>query len=303
MRVSDVMTRVPLTASPDATAEEVAALAEAAHIHHLPLVDGQEVVGLWLATDEGPTVLISAEKVGRVDASEPAQKAVDQLLGDQEIVLAWEGSEPVGVVTRTDLKRVLDTAMARGYGERHHHTPLVVRFFGGASSGKTTLIMRTIPRLRHWQSGVIEACRPTDQEPDRRQREGQPVVFDERAHYRSVLPQVIGGLGPVDVVFFEDRDRPDVPHDELGESLRVFVVAAGDVAGLDPGDFVDVEAVVISKLDVAPDHFDLAAAREMIKAVAPRVEVFGVAAAADQRGLDEWQAWLEKQCLPRLHND
>jgi CBS domain-containing protein len=296
------MTRVPLTADPDATAEDVARLIEAANIHHLPLVDGQEVVGLWLATDEGPTVLISAENVGRVDASDPAERALNQLLDDREMVIAWEGSEPVGVLTRTDLKRVLSTAMEQDAHPRTSGSPLIVRFFGVAGSGKTTLILRTIPRLREWESGVVEACQPSDRDRDRRQLEGQPLVSDERAHQHSLLPQVIGGLGPVDVVLLEDRDRPTVPDDGLGESLRVMVIAAHDIGSASADDFADLEAVVITKLDVAPDEFDLSAARRMITAAAPDAGVFGVAAAIDERGLQEWQTWLEEQCLPRLHS-
>jgi len=302
VKVSDVMTRVPLTADPDATAEDVAGLIEAANIHHLPLVDGEEVVGLWLATDEGPTVLISAENVGRVNASDPAESAMNQLLDDREIVLAWEESELVGVLTRTDLKRVLSTAMEHDPGRRQSGSPLIVHFFGAAGCGKTTLILRTIPRLRQWQSGVVEACQPSDQDRDRRQLEGQPVVSDERAHQRALLPQVIGSLGPVDVVLFENSDQPAAHEDELGESLRVLVTSAHDIGHAKADDFTDLEAVVITKLDAAPDEFDLSAARRMIKAAAPRVQVFGVAAAIDERGLQDWQTWLEEQCLPRLHS-
>jgi Ni2+-binding GTPase involved in maturation of urease and hydrogenase len=297
------MTRVPLTATPDAAPEEVEALLQAANIHHLPLVDGDQVIGLWLATDEGPTVLLSADSVGRVDVSDPAEDAVGQLLEDREMVIAWEGSSPVGVLTRTDLKRVMSAGMAEGHDRSRRPSPLIIRFLGAAGCGKTTLILRTIPRLRRWSSGVVEACPPTDEDAPRRQLEGQPAVFDERAHDESVLPRVIHGLGPVEVVLFEDRERPERRGEEDDEGFCVLVVTAEDTGGLHADDLTDARAIVITKLDVAPEGFDLEEERRTIAALNPGVAVFGVAAAVDGRGLDEWQAWLEHECLPKLHGD
>ena len=70
--VHEVMTADPVTGDPDAVALEVLLELVRRNIHHLPLVDGEQVVGMITATD-----LLRLEQANPVHLAGEASKAPD----------------------------------------------------------------------------------------------------------------------------------------------------------------------------------------------------------------------------------
>ena len=63
MTFRDVMRRDPLTVTSDASAETARRLMDDNRIHHLPVVDGDQLAGIWVATESGEVVLLGPERL------------------------------------------------------------------------------------------------------------------------------------------------------------------------------------------------------------------------------------------------
>ena len=96
MRIRDVMSPHPLTVGVDASRTELEHLLDIADLHHLPLLDGDRVVGLWVATTGG-LQLLAPESVLEAQADADAAPAIEALVRDHEAVLVREGGEAVGL--------------------------------------------------------------------------------------------------------------------------------------------------------------------------------------------------------------
>lgn len=294
MRIIDIMTRHPLAVGPDEEEADLERLASLGRLHHLPLIDGGRLVGMWIASTDGPLVMVGPEQVHQTTTEADAEEAFEALLSGKEAVLAWEGGEPKGVVTRADAMAVVRSALARGIGRRHGR-PVVVRLVGPAEGAKGALLLRTIPLLRHVRAGVVRAGR--DQEDTHGRLHGVPLIEAPEAHWRAGLHRALEGLADVQMVLVEDAPGAAAAAPGVGEDHQVLVVGAPDLAGLDRSRLSDVGALVVSRLDAAPD-VDVASVREDLQASDPELPVFGVAVERDDRGLDEWRDWLLAQVLP-----
>ena len=261
MKVRQIMTPRPLTVRPGDPPAELARLMEAAQVHHVPEVEAGRLVGLWLSTPEGPMVLLGPERVHGTTPDADADEAIAALLAGSEAAIAWEDGEPVGLLTRADVMRIVRFALARGIGQRTSR-PVVLRLVGPAGAGKTTLVIRTLQR------GLRDAME---------------------------------GLRDAQLVIVEDRDGPPVVTPGVGGDLQVLVVPPEGIGDLSEASLREAQAVVVTRLDEAPAGFDAGRARDALCAANPRLAVFGVAAAHDDRGLDEWAAWIERRVLPRGH--
>lgn len=300
MKLSDVMARHPLLADPSTPGDELAELMETARVHHLPLVDDDRVVGLWLATEKGPMVLVGPERVAEMAADADAVEAMGLLFEGADAVIAREKGRIVGLLTQADLLKLVQTALSRGLGERAN-APVVIQLVGPAGAGKSTLLMRTIPLLRTCEVGVVGgpglASRPAPSEGI----EGAPLVVEQHPERDAALSRAVRGLGEVEAVFVEARDEMPSGAARPPCDYMVIVVPADAVETISPDLMRVAEAVVITKLDVAPEGFDLALARDALRRTAPHLDVIGVAAATDSRGMDVWRRWLRSRVLPRRH--
>jgi Ni2+-binding GTPase involved in maturation of urease and hydrogenase len=299
LRVADLMTRIPVRLAPTAPQSAVDEVFEDDLIHHLPVVEGDRTVGLWVRTPDDATVLHDAESVGRATPGDSPESAIDQLFEGKEAVLVWEGDEPVGILTRSDVRRLITRAVEVGLGRRASRPPLIVRFYGPRYAGKTTLIMRTLPLIRHGLAGVVDSGDPPE-DFDRVALEGSPAVYGHGDEARSGLDQAIKTLGDVQIVLFEDHAEDDSAPDDAGEDLRIIVIPVTEAPRLKESALDGAHALVITKLDLVPE-FDLVAFSRRMVATHPDLEVVGVAAAIDDRGLDRWRRWLQRNYLPRLH--
>jgi Ni2+-binding GTPase involved in maturation of urease and hydrogenase len=294
MRLRDAMTTHPLVATPDDAPADLDRLMESARVRHLPLVDDGRLAGLWMRTAEGPLVLLGPESVHEAPADADMDVVLEALFSGREAVVALEGGEPVGVMTRADVLDIARTAVGRGIGRRATR-PLVLRFVGPAGAGKTTLMIRTVDLLRRVEAGVVQAnaSRPADGATVA----GAPALDAPGAHWRKGLADCVAALGDRQLVMVEDRDGPPRTGPGIGEDLQVVVVAADDLAGVDPDGLRDAQAVVVTKMDVAASGGDADAACERLRAARPGLAVFCVSSDQGDRGLHEWGSWVEGQVL------
>ena len=64
-------------------ADTLGRLMKAGHVHHLPVVEGGLLIGVWKATENGPLVLLGPGKVHETSPDTDAAEAVEALLSDR----------------------------------------------------------------------------------------------------------------------------------------------------------------------------------------------------------------------------
>lgn len=299
MRFDRIMTRRPLVVSPEVPHEEVERLVETARVRHLPLMEDDELVGMWLATEDGPVVLLGPEAVHRTAPGADAEEAIAAILGGREAAVAFDDGRPVGLLTRTDVLGIVRGALARGIGVGAP-AAMVVVLTGQAGAGKTTLLMRTIPLLRACEAGVVRADGPPGTPAARGEIDGVPTITDPAAAFRRGLGEAVRALGDVQVVLVEDRDRVPGPGSPGGD-VEVVVVPADAVSTLTAAGLREAEAVVVTHIDVAPPGWDPAGAERAVHALHPGIPVFTVATTPDDPGLAAWGDWLLGRVRRRAH--
>ena len=288
MKVRDVMTAHPVLATArDADRERVRQLMEDADVHHVPVVEGNELIGVWAQAGDGSVFLLGADRVVELSADADAGEAMAALMRDAEVVLVREEGLASGILTRADALAILNTALGRGVGRRHRR-PTVIRVAGARGTGKTTLIMRTLARLAAIDAVVLQVNEPTGPASAGDARE----VLDGSAHWRAGLKRAVARLQDAQLILLEDRDEdPDLSRG-IGEDLQVAVVSAAEADRLPAGRLRDAQALVITGADEAT------AAADACRARFPAVSVFAIA--ADGSGdMDDWVRWVERQVMRR----
>ena len=292
MRIREVMSARPIMVSDHEPPGDLSRLMEAGRVHHLPVVEGGRLVGVWTATEGGPLVLLGPERVHEAHPDVDAAEAIDALLSDAEIVFVWDSGVPAGILTRTDVLAMVRTALGRGIGRRHPR-PVILRLAGPAGAGKTTLLVRTLPLLGRVDTAVVQA---NVVEPGpAAELGGARAVDDPHAHWRTGLRRATERLSDVQLIFVEDRDGPvDLAHG-VGEDAQVAVIPLADIGGVDDEALRDAQAIVVTRVDEVADDREvrLDAVRERFAGI----PVFPVAAGHDDRGLDAWARWVEARAL------
>src|SRR3954470_19749042 len=164
MRVSDVMSARPIVVSSNSRREAVRRLMETAGVHHVPVIDDGRVAGVWLATREGPLIMLGPQHVDQTIPGADAEEAMTSLIEDSETVLVWDAGVPAGILTPTDL-RVLVREALTGHAGRRYAPPVVALICGRAGSGKTTLLTRTLSLLPDLEIGVVQGNAKADAPP------------------------------------------------------------------------------------------------------------------------------------------
>lgn len=294
MNLRDVMSRHPLTVDVAQTREEVEHLLDIGRVHHIPLMDGETLVGLWVATGEG-LELFGPESVLEMQADADATTAIETLAREHEAVLVWEGEQPVGVLTRTNVVELMRLALTHGLGRRAAR-PIVMRVIGPRDAGKTTLLVRTLPLLRRCEVAVVM----TDEEATsgvEEEFEDARMLRAPEAHWCRALYGWIEKLAEVQLVLIEDTAALPALGGAAMDDILVLVVAAGLEEQIAESVLDRAAAVALTRLDAAPASFDLPAARARLQSANPLLAVFGTAALRDDRGLDEWVDWIEQKAL------
>jgi energy-coupling factor transporter ATP-binding protein EcfA2 len=174
--------------------------------------------------------------------------------------------------------------------------PLVVRLTGAAGSGKTTLLLRALPLLTHDRAGIVEANPPRPDRPPLSGFHDVALVEATKAHWRKGFLECISELGEVELALCEDRDGPLGSISGLGEDVLVAVVTPGEVGALTQEELQEIQCVVVTHLDAAPQGFDIEVVQRDLREVNHDLAVFGVALdGVDNPGLGEWSRWLEER--------
>jgi Ni2+-binding GTPase involved in maturation of urease and hydrogenase len=242
-------------------------------------------------------VLLGPEGVREASPDQDALEAVKSIFGEEAVVAMRDG-EPVGILTRSDAMEFARTGLAAARAKAI--APLVIRFVGPAGSGKTSLMLRTVSRLKRCRAGVVEAnpMPPDERLPSR--VAGAPVTYSPSAHWRKGFRDAIEHMGGVDLILVEDRDQAPAAGIGLGEDVQIIVVPMSDVATISMPSLVDAQVVILTKPDQSPG-FDIAAERARLRRVNPNLAVFVVGLADDDHGMGTWQQWLEARLLQHRH--
>lgn len=296
MKLRDIMTSHPLIATPGDAPDDLDELMTQARVRHIPLVEDGRLAGLWMRTAEGPLVLLGPDSVHEAPSDADTGAVLEALFSGREAVVATEDGAPVGVLTRADVLDIARTAVARGIGRRTSR-PVVMRLIGPEGAGKTTLMIRTTGLLRRVEAGVVQANAVAPaQGPE---IEGAPSIDAPGAHWRKGLADCVAALGDRQLVIVEDRDGPARTGPGIGEDLQIVVAPAHAVPDLDPDGLRDAQALVVTKMDGAGPGSDMDAEVARLRSANAELPVFLLAPGHDDRGLDEWRAWVEGQVLHR----
>ncbi len=178
-----------------------------------------------------------------------------------------------------------------------------VNIMSAPGSGKTSLILRTIEALRQQRGiGVIEGDVASQVDAQRIAAAKVPVVQINTGGQCHLDANMIRGaldrlpLEEIDLLLIENVGNLICPVEfRLGEERQVVItsVAEGDDKPYKyPGIFQAVDAVVVNKLDLLPHvDFDVAAFRDLVRAVNPTAVLFHVSCKTGE-GIKEWGTWL-----------
>lgn len=186
------------------------------------------------------------------------------------------------------------------------HGVLTLNVMSSPGSGKTSLILNTIARLRQKLGiAVIEGDIASKVDADKIDKEGIPVVQIntgggcslEAAMVSSALPRL--PLEKTSVLFIENVGNLVCPATfALGEHRKLVVASipeGDDKPTKYPLMYVEADVVIINKIDLL-DYvdFDLARFKKVIKGLNPEVRIFEVSCKTGE-GLDSWCSWLEEE--------
>lgn len=295
MRVSEVMSARPIVVSSGSRREAVRRLMESAEVHHVPVIDDGRVAGVWVATAEGPLILLGPEHVDQTFLHADAEESMTSLIEDSETVLVWDSGVPAGILTPSDLRNLVREALQHQLGNRYGR-PVVALLCGPAQAGKTTLLTRTLSRLPSLEIGVVQG-NAKDEGPVV-ELLGARSVDAPQAHWRSGLKRAAKRLTGAQLILVEDLDGPVDPVVNAGEDLKVIVLDARQITTYDPSWIETASAVAICRADQG-DPAEIQDAVTALRERCPYLPVFVLAPGHDDRGMREWSDWLEGEVRER----
>jgi len=181
-----------------------------------------------------------------------------------------------------------------------------VNLMSSPGSGKTSLILETIKRLKEkTRIGVIEGDMSSSLDAEIIGKEGVPVVqintgggchLDANMTYSALgnLP-----LQDIELLLIENVGNLICPAEfALGEHKKVLIssIPEGDDKPFKyPLMFHKADVVLINKIDLLPYlKFDTDAYSQAIKGINEKVEIFQISCATGQ-GIEQWVSWLLNQ--------
>jgi hydrogenase nickel incorporation protein HypB len=185
-----------------------------------------------------------------------------------------------------------------------HHVRMI-NITSASGSGKTSLIMRTISRLREkYRFAVIEGSIASSIDTDRIAQQNIPAVQINTAggcHLDAQMIQnalVTLNLDQIDLIFIENVGNLVCTADfDLGAHKNVVILSipeGDDKPYKFPLIFVEADVVLVNKTDVLA-HFDfkLDAFPEIISGLNPSARIFPLSAKTEE-GMDRWFSWIEE---------
>jgi hydrogenase nickel incorporation protein HypB len=193
--------------------------------------------------------------------------------------------------------------VSRKFLDSHHI--LMINMMSSPGSGKTSLIMRTIDRLRDkYRIAVIKGDVASSIDADKIARRNVPVIQINTAGGCHLDAQMIRkaldtlDLDKTDLIFIENVSNLVCTADfDLGAHKNVVILSipeGDDKPYKYPVMFVEADVVLVNKIDVLP-YFDFRwdTFPEIIKGLNPSAGVFPISAKTGE-GLDCWFSWIEE---------
>jgi len=187
--------------------------------------------------------------------------------------------------------------------DRHHI--LMINIMSSSGSGKTSVIMRTINRLKdRYQIAVIEGAVASSIDADKITRQNVPVIQINTAGGCHLDAQMIRkaldtlDLDRVNLIFIENVSNLVCTADfDLGAHKNVVILSipeGDDKPRKYPVMFIEADVVLLNKTDVL-QYFDFRfdTFPEIISGLNPSARVFPVSAKTGE-GLDRWFSWIEE---------
>ena len=182
----------------------------------------------------------------------------------------------------------------------------LLNLMSSPGSGKTSLILRTIRAIGDAvRIGVIEGDIDSIVDAEKVSREGIPAVQLRTGGFCHLDASMIGmaldemDLARLDLVVIENVGNLVCPAEFDTGAVRnamILSVPEGDDKPLKyPLMFSTCDALVVNKMDyLAGSDFDMAAFRERVLSLNPRIDIFEVSCKTGA-GLDAWYKWLASE--------
>jgi hydrogenase nickel incorporation protein HypB len=185
-----------------------------------------------------------------------------------------------------------------------HHI-LMMNIMSSPGSGKTSLILRTINRLRDtYRIAVIKGDIASSIDTDKINQQNIPAVQIHAAGGCHLDARMIEraldtlDLDRIDLIFLENVGNLVCTADfDLGAHRNVVILSipeGDDKPHKYPLAFVEADVILVNKIDVLP-YFDfkLDTFPEIISGLNPLAKVFPVSAKTGE-GMDGWFSWIEE---------
>ena len=184
------------------------------------------------------------------------------------------------------------------------HGILMVNVMSSPGAGKTSVIMRTVDRLKAGtRIAVIEGDVASTIDADRVSQHGIPAIQINTAgacHLdASMVKKALDllALDQTDLIIVENVGNLICTAEfALGEHKRVMLLSVpegDDKPYKYPLMFTESDVVLVNKVDVLPYFdFDLSAFRRVVVGLNPSAKILPVSAKTGE-GLEAWFAWLE----------
>ena len=181
----------------------------------------------------------------------------------------------------------------------------MINIMSSPGSGKTSLILRTIDRLRDkFRIAVIEGDIASSIDADKIAQQDIPAIQINTGGGCHLDAQMIKkaldalALDRIDLIFLENVGNLVCPADfDLGAHKNVVILSipeGDDKPHKYPIMFVEADVVLVNKIDVLP-YFDfkLSTFPEIIGGLNPSAKVFPISAKTGE-GMDSWFSWIEE---------
>ena len=203
-----------------------------------------------------------------------------------------------------DILSANDAIAGRNQSRLDKHNILAINIMSSPGAGKTSLILRTIEKLKERaRIAVIEGDVASTIDADKVSQQGVTAVQINTAggcHLdanmtENALDNLL--LEDIDLLFIENVGNLICPAGfALGEHKRVILLSApegDDKPYKYPSMFIGADVVLINKIDLLPYlDFNVTTFTQAVSGLNPKVKIFQVSCKTGQ-GLEGWFSWLQ----------
>jgi hydrogenase nickel incorporation protein HypB len=185
------------------------------------------------------------------------------------------------------------------------HNILMINVMSSPGSGKTSMIIQTIKRLRDkYRIAVIEGDVASSIDTEKISQQNIPAIQINTGggcHLDALMTKKALDaldLDRIDLIFIENVGNLVCTADfDLGAHKNVVILSipeGDDKPYKYPTMFIEADVVLLNKTDVLPYFdFNLENVPEIIRGINPSAQVFPISAKTGE-GLDRWISWIEE---------